>query len=178
MSSSAGLLRALGVALALACSACATDREAQRPVARVSKSRPVVFAYGTPDGKIFGSETTRGRVTAVLFVTTFDLSSQVMARRLDDVIRRHRPRANAGAIVLEAPDHGTLAEVFRDTLGLSYPVGLALSPGVQAEGPFGRIDRVPSLFVLDRDGRLVFEAAGVLTSAEIERALARGAPAP
>jgi hypothetical protein len=32
---------------------------------------------------------------------------------------------------------------------------------------------VPSLFVLDRDGRLVFEAAGVLTAAEIESALAR-----
>ena len=101
-----------------------------------------------------------------------------MARRLDEVIRRHRPRANAGAVVLEAPDHGTLAEVFRDTLGLSYPVGLALSPGVQEGGPFGRIDRVPSLFVLDRDGRLVFEAAGVLTAAEIERALAVATPSP
>lgn len=173
MISSAGLQRALAAALVLACAACAADHAAQRPTPRVSRGRPIVFAFGTPEGKIFGSETTRGRVTAVLFVTTFDLSSQVMARRLDDVVRRHRPRANAGAIVLEAPDHATLAEVFRDTLGLSYPVGLALSPGVQAEGPFGRIDRVPSLFVLDRDGRLVFEAAGVLTAAEIESALAR-----
>jgi hypothetical protein len=174
VSSSAGLLRAVGAALVVACAAvagCAADRVAERPAPRVSKGRPVVFAFGTPEGEIFGSETTRGRVTAVLFVTTFDLSSQVMARRLDEVIRRHRPRANAGAIVLEAPDHATLAEVFRDTLGLSYPVGLALAPGVQAEGPFGRIDRVPSLFVLDRDGRLQFEAAGVLSAAEIERAL-------
>lgn len=171
-------MRALCVVLMLACSACAGDSEPEPAVPRAASGRPVVFAFGTPDGKIFGSGTTRGRATAVLFVTTFDLSSQVMARRLDEVIRRHRPRANAGAVVLEAPDHGTLAEVFRDTLGLSYPVGLALSPGVQEGGPFGRIDRVPSLFVLDRDGRLVFEAAGVLTAAEIERALAAATPSP
>lgn len=169
-------LRALSAALVLSCVACASDPATDPVAPRAAPGRRITFAFGTPDGHIFGSETTRGRVTAVLFVTTFDLSSQVMARRLDDVIRRFRPRANAGAVVLEAPDHGTLAEVFRDTLGLSYPVGLALSPGVQESGPFGRIDRVPSLFVLDRDGRLVSESAGVLTAGEIEDALRAAAP--
>lgn len=171
-------LRALATVLVLACVACAAEPAGDAVAPRPAHRRQITFAFGTPDGKIFGSETTRGRVTAVLFVTTFDLSSQVMARRLDDVVRRFRPRANAGAVVLEAPDHAMLAEVFRDTLGLSYPVGLALSPGVQEGGPFGRIDRVPSFFVLDRDGRLMFEAAGVLTAAEIESALRLGAPSP
>jgi len=171
-------LRALSTVVVLACAACASDPAGDAIAPRAAHRRQIAFAFGTPDGTIFGSETTRGRVTAVLFVTTFDLSSQVMARRLDDVIRRFRPRANAGAVVLEAPDHATLAEVFRDTLGLSYPVGLALSPGVQEGGPFGRIDRVPSLFVLDRDGRLTFEAAGVLTAAEVERALRLATPSP
>lgn len=169
-------LRALGLVVCIASVCCASDPAPALGTLRPASKRQVSFAYGTPDGAIFGSETTRGRVTAVLFVTTFDLPSQVMARRLDQIVRRRKPRANAGAVVLEAPDHGMLAEVFRDTLALSYPVALALSPGVQDEGPFGRIDRVPNLFVLDRDGRQVFQAAGVLSVQEIERALRLGDP--
>jgi hypothetical protein len=104
-------------------------------------------------------------------VTTFDLPSQIMARRLDDVLRRHRPRANAGAIVLEAPDTAPLAEVFRSTLGLGYPVALAMTPGVQRDGPFGTIDRVPTLVVLDAQGREVTRKFGNLSEAELEEAL-------
>jgi hypothetical protein len=167
-------LRALALGLCLSCGGCAADPAPALGAPRAAGKRQVSFAFGTPDGAIFGSETTRGRVTVVLFVTTFDITSQLMARRLDEIVRRRKPRANAGAVVLEAPDHGMLAEVFRDTLGLSYPVALALSPGVQDEGPFGRIDRVPNLFVLDRDGRQVFQAAGVLSVQEIERALQLG----
>lgn len=132
-----------------------------------------MFSYGTPEGEEFGSATTRGRVTALLFVTTFDLPSQLMARRLDEVVRRHRPRVNAAAIVLEAPDHAPLAEVFRTTLGLAYPVGLALTPGVQSEGPFGTIDRVPTLIVLDRRGREVTRRYGALEERDIVAALLR-----
>ncbi len=134
-------------------------------------SAPIAFAYGTTSGEEFGSATTRGRVTALLFVTTFDLPSQVMARRLDDVLRRHRPRANAGAVVLEAPDHAMLAEVFRTTLGLGYPVALAMTPGVQHDGPFGTIDRVPTLVVLDARGREVARRFGSMSEQELEEAL-------
>jgi hypothetical protein len=110
-------------------------------------------------------------VTALLFVTTFDLPSQIAARMLDEVIRRHRPRANAGAIALEAPDHAPLVEVFRKTLALSYPVALTMTPGVQHDGPFGVIDRVPTLIVLDARGREVTRGFGNMTAEEIEEAL-------
>jgi hypothetical protein len=115
-------------------------------------------------------------VTALLFVTTFDLPSQVMARRLDEVVRRHRPRVNAGAIVLEAPDHAMLADVFRSTLGLGYPVALATTPGVQHDGPFGTIDRVPTLVVLDRYGRETLRRFGNLTEQELEEAFRSAEP--
>ena len=130
------------------------------------------FVYGTTLGEEFGSAQTRGRVTALLFVTTYDMPSQIMARRLDVVVRRHRPRANAGAVVLEAPDHAPLADVFRTTLELGYPVALALSPGVQEEGPFGLIDRIPTLVVLDARGREITRRFGNMTEEEIEEALA------
>lgn len=129
------------------------------------------FVYGTTLGEEFGSAQTRGRVTALLFVTTYDMPSQIMARRLDVVVRRHRPRANAGAVVLEAPDHAPLADVFRTTLELGYPVALALSPGVQEEGPFGLIDRIPTLVVLDARGREITRRFGNMTEEELEEAL-------
>jgi hypothetical protein len=106
-----------------------------------------------------------------LFVTTFDLPSQVMARRLDSVVRRHRPRANAGAVALEAPDNATLVDVFRQTLELGYPMALTNTPGVQHDGPFGTIDRVPTLVVLDARGREVSRRSGGMTELEIEEAL-------
>lgn len=155
---------------------CASEPEARAPEPR-RRTAPVVFVYGTPNGEELGSDQTRGRVTAILFVTTFDLSSQVMARRLDEVVRSHRPRVNAAAIALEAPDHAPLVEVFRTTLGLGYPVGLTMTGGVQHEGPFGLIDRVPTLVVLDRHGREVTRRFGNLTNEELEEAL-RSAEAP
>jgi hypothetical protein len=109
-------------------------------------------------------------VTALLFVTTFDLPSQVMARRLDDVTRRHRPRTNVGAIVVEPPSAAPLVDVFRTTLGLRYEVALTGS-GEERSGPFGRIDRVPTLIVLDREGRQVSRSHGVLDGPEIQELL-------
>ena len=84
---------------------------------------------------------------------------------------------NAAAIALEAPDHAPLVDVFRTTLNLGYPVGLTMTPGVQHDGPFGLIDRVPTLVVLDAHGREVTRRSGSLTNEEIEEAL-RSAETP
>jgi hypothetical protein len=153
--------------LLLACSA--EPRAATTPLA--SSRAPVEFAYGTPSGEVLTSGTTRGRVTALLFVATFDLSSQLMAKRLDDVIRRHRPRANAGAIALEAPNDAPLVEVFKSSLGLGYPVALTNTIGIERRGPFGTIDRVPTLIVLDARGREVARAQGVVSERDLDAAL-------
>jgi hypothetical protein len=160
------------VALAASLGACGSEPK-QAPAAPVSRGTPIAFAYGTTAGEELGSASTRGRVTALLFVTTFDLPSQLMARRLDDVVGGHRPRANAGAVVLEAPNSAPLVEIFRSTLNLRYPVALAGATALDHDGPFGTIDRVPTLVVLDRRGREVDRKAGVIDASEIEALLKR-----
>jgi hypothetical protein len=100
-------------------------------------------------------ETTQGRVTALLFVTTFDLPSHAAARRLAEVQRTHRPRFNAAAIALESAENATLVLVFRDTLALPYPVAIADRVELQSSVAFADVDRVPTLVLLDRDGRIV-----------------------
>jgi hypothetical protein len=159
------------VALAVA---CASVPEPTAPRA-APRSAPIVFAYGTPRGEEVGSASTRGRVTALLFVTTFDLPSQLMARRLEEVVKRHRPRANAAAIALEAPNSAPLVEVFRSTLGLSYPVALGSSSAMDHDGPFGTLDRVPTLIVLDARGREVAREAGVVSAEAVAALLSRAA---
>jgi hypothetical protein len=147
--------------------ACASGGEGSRAAAPRARSGPVAFTYGVPGGGVVDSNSTRGRVTALLFVTTFDLPSQVMARRLDASLRSHRPRINAAAIAIEAPNAAPLVEVFRSTLGLAYPVALT-GGGAEDAGAFGTIDRVPTLVVLDARGREVHRAAGVVEAEMLE----------
>jgi hypothetical protein len=149
-----------------------------RPVSPAVGGEPepdtIEFVFGTTEGGEFSSRASRGRATAVLFVTTYDLASQLVARRLDDVVRSRRPRANAGAVVLEPPKYALLADAFRTSLNLSYPVAIADDDTRLQSGPFGRIDRVPTLVVLDRSSREVWRKPGALSEQEIDEALAKG----
>lgn len=161
----------LAVAFALA---CASEPRPRAEPYQPSRS-PIEFAYGTPSGETLSSVSTRGRVTVLLFVATFDLPSQLMAKRLDEVVRRHKPRANAGAIALEAPNDAPLVDVFKTSLHLSYPVALTNTTGFDRAGPFGTIDQVPTLVVLDARGREVARAQGVVSEQELTAALERAA---
>lgn len=122
---------------------------------------PLEFAFGVLDGTVLTAESTRGRVTALLFVTTFDLPSQAAARRLAEVQARHVPRFNAAAVALESAENATLVGVFRDTLSLPYPVAIADRVELQSSSAFGAVDRVPTLVVLDRTGRAVRSHVGI-----------------
>lgn len=157
--------------LALACTSGPAPPPRDASEAR-AVGDPVEFAFGTTTGSELSSASTRGRATALLFVTTYDAASQLASRRLDTVVRYFKPRANAGAVVLEPPKYAVLADVFRTTLDLSYPVAIADEGTRTGGGPFGRINKVPTLIVLDRSGRVMWTKAGVASSKEIEQALA------
>ncbi len=163
----------IGFALLSACAGGGAEAEPARTSTRPpGPSGPsVAFVYATTTGDELSSATTRGRATAILFITTYDLSSQLLARRLDLVLRRHTPRANAAAIVLEPPKHAVMADAFRTSLKLSYPVAMG-TDGNGSGGPFGLIDRVPTLVILDRSGGETFRHHGVITEHELEAALA------
>jgi hypothetical protein len=153
----------------------ASGERAQEPASAVSGSdaRPTSFAFVSTQGEPFSSRSTEGLATAVLFVTTYDLASQVEAKRLEEVVHYQRPPANAGAVVLESEEYAVLADAFRTSLGLSYPVCLADEATLSEKGPFGKVDRVPTLVVLDRSGVEIWRREGLATRGEIQKALAR-----
>lgn len=139
-----------------------------------SSERPLDFEFpGVGDEGSVSSATTRGRVTLLAFVATYDLASQVLLRNIAEVIVGFTPRVNAAAVVLEAPRYAELVPAYRSALGLPYPVVMADFATQQGQGPFGDIERVPVTIVLDREGRQVSRAQGTLTPGELEAALRR-----
>jgi hypothetical protein len=110
-------------------------------------------------------------VTLLLFLTTYDHASQLMARQLKAIMHSRRPRINVGAIVLETPKYSILAPVFKQSLELDYPVVMADDATLRGLGPFGAVRRVPTLIVLDGRGRRVRSEEGYVAPRQIERML-------
>jgi hypothetical protein len=141
----------------------------------LSQSSPprkaVTFDYRAVDGSVFSSETTHGRVTVIAFITTYDLPSQLLLRRIGQLQHEKGRRFNVGAVVLEPPKNAPLVETFRETLELSYPVALADQATLESRGPFGTIEGVPTLIVLDPAGAITFHEEGVPTEADLRKAI-------
>ncbi len=153
----------LGALAALGCSV----REGEPLTPRAQLGEPLQFTLGTLDGGELSSDTTRGRTTVLLFVTTYDLPSQAEAELLRDLLTSHKPRANGAIVMLEAPRAAPLAQVWADALGLKLPIAMASPNLLSGDSQLGRIEGVPTLIVLDRRGRLVAHAAGAQSREQI-----------
>jgi hypothetical protein len=161
----------LGIALSSAL-ACAAPAAAVPAASSARRAAPILFDFpAVGDDVVVNSETMRGRVTALLFITTFDLASQLLALRLGEVITSFAPRANAAAVVIEPPRYAELLPAYRDAMSLPYPVVIADFATQQGGGPFGSVTYVPTLIVLDREGREVSRHEGPLERRELEAAL-------
>ena len=134
---------------------------------------PVQFTFGTVDGGELSSDTTRGRTTALLFVTTYDLPSQAEALLLRDVLSTHKPLANGAIVMLEAPQTAPLAQVWADSIGLKLPIAMATPALMSGDSQLGHIAGVPTLLVLDRRGRVIGRHEGALTREQIAASLKR-----
>jgi hypothetical protein len=164
---------ALTAWIAASSSACVPSSVAESLTARTPlKKGPVaLFSYPATDGSRVDGARMRGRFTVLLFITTFDSASQLMARQLNQILHTHVPRINAAAIVLEDSNYATFAQVFHDSLDLDYPVALADAATLRGESSFGPIRRVPTLVVLSPRAERVWAREGFVSPAFIEEAL-------
>jgi hypothetical protein len=135
-----------------------------------------VFAFRHGDVR-FDSVRTRGRATMVALVTTYDMGSQLLLRRVQEALRAHRPRSNAGAVVLEAPRYEVLLDTYAEAMELTFPVVLADLATREGRGPFGPVDYLPVLVILDADGRVVSRHSGQVDLPTLLGALEQASPA-
>lgn len=166
-------VRPFAAALLLSLVGCAPDKPANEPAAKPPAQRgaPIRFAYESLDDRPVSTEGVHGRATVVLFLVTYGDPSIIEARFVKKVLREHVPRINAAGIFLERIDNRPLARVFRDSLDLPFPLAMADEASIAGKGPFAGVDTVPTVVVLDAQGREVFRKVGVTYPGEIERAL-------
>jgi hypothetical protein len=149
-------------------------RDSEPPAAAgPALGEPVQFTFGTLTGDEVSSDTTRGRTTALLFVTTYDLASQAQTQLLREVLSSHKPVANAAIVMMEPPRAAELARVWADSLNLTWPIAMATPTLMAGDSQLGRINGVPTLIVLDRRGRIIAKNEGALNRQGIQDCLAR-----
>ena len=129
------------------------------------------YDYVAIDGRRFSSEGNRGKVVVVAIIATYDLASQVVMRELMDAASRERRSVAAAAIVLEPPKNAPLAEAFAATLELSFPVIMADQATLEARGPFGKVDMVPTTMIFNWEGREVWRKEGAVSARQISRGI-------
>jgi hypothetical protein len=159
----------LTAVLAASTLGCATPA-APAAVSLPSGNAPA-FAFTSLDGKPLSPAEVAGRTTVIGFLTTYDVHSQAEARFLAMLERHHTPRINVVALMLEAPENRPLVEAFVASLGLAYPVALADAATIAGDGPFAGLHHVPSIVVLDRDGREAWRHIGFVSEAGLEAAV-------
>ncbi len=167
----ATIVGSLGGALVLV--GCYAREVGAARAAEPDRGAPVQFTFGTIAGGELTSDNTRGRTTALLFVTTYDLPSQAEAELLRDVLSTHQPVANAAIVMMEPPHSAALAQVWADAIGLKWPIAMASHALMAGESQLGSIAGVPTLIILDRRGRLVAKNEGVLAREAIREHLTR-----
>lgn len=134
---------------------------------------PVQFTFGTIEGGEVSSDTTRGRTTVLLFVTSYDLPSQAQAQLLREVLSTHKPVANAAIVMMEPPQSAGLARVWAEAIDLKWPIAMASHSLLAGESSLGQITGVPTLIVLDRRGRLIAKSEGALGREAMRECLTR-----
>ncbi|HET7544190.1 MAG TPA: hypothetical protein VFK05_30175 [Polyangiaceae bacterium] len=169
------MIRPLAFGLLLLVSACqrVVDEPARDESDSDTRGQVQRYVFGTTQGEEISAEGMRGRVTALVFVTTFDLASQLAAKQLNQALHTHRPRINAAAVVLEAPKYAPLADVFRSSLQLSYPVAIADLAMLSRNSTLGEVHSVPTLIVFDPQGREVLRQYGAFSNEELDGWLTR-----
>ncbi len=164
--------RSIALSFCTLCLGCGGEAVTYRDTSY--SSRPMAsWIFATTDGTPFSAKDVIGRTTIVLFLTTYDVASQIAANRLEVCIHSLARRTNAIAVAMEPPDHAVLVGTFHDALRLSFPV-LMPDPGTLAgQGPFGAIEMVPTWVVLTASGDEVWRGVGVGSLPQLREILVR-----
>lgn len=152
---------------------CGGAQSSSPGAATADENQVLEYSFPGIDGEKISSRDHRGRVTVLLFVTTFDVLSQAQAQRLEDLYRTHSPRINALAIVMEAPRYVDLARSFRDVVGLHFPVAIASRQQIASQGALSQIQQVPAWVVLNARGQVRGAAIGEISPDELRKAVRR-----
>jgi hypothetical protein len=160
------------VFLVLAAGACAKQPE-MAPVGMSDKpgatlpDKPVTYAFDALDDRPVSSTAMRGKPTVIAFITTGDIIGQAQVDFLVAMDRNDGKKVNYALVALHPRKEIVLVEAYIGTLKVEFPVALGDPSVMTPAGPFGEIPAVPTVVILDRDGKIVWKHTGLAKSDEI-----------
>lgn len=129
--------------------------------------RPVSYAFDTLDERPVSSVVHRGKPTVLAFVTTGDIVGQAQVDYLVAMAKNDGAKVNYALVALHPRKEIPIVEAYVSALKVEFPVALGDASVMNANGPFGEIAAVPTVVVLDREGRIVWKHTGLAKSDEL-----------
>ncbi len=158
----------------IALTACGSKREPETPVgvsdkpgASVPLDTPVKYVFDSLDERPVSSDAMRGKPTVLAFVTTGDLTGQAQVDYLVAMAKNDKDKVNYALVALHPRREIVLVDTYVRTLKVEFPVALADASAMGPGGPFGEIPAVPTVVVLDREGRIVWKHTGLAKSEDL-----------
>jgi hypothetical protein len=164
------LLVSTSGALASGCGA----KEPEAPVGISDKpgqpfpDKPVSYAFDPlDDAHPVSSDVERGKPTILAFVTTGDIVGQAQVDYLVAMYKNDSTKVNYALVAIHPRKEIVLVEAYVSALKVEFPVALGDVSSMMAGGPFGEISAVPTVVVLDRDGKIVWKHTGLAKADEL-----------
>lgn len=126
-----------------------------------------VVANGDPGARMQLAEL-KGHAVVLDFWATWCGPCALQAPILDRIARRHQKK---GLVVLgvNVDDGAEIAKAYAMKKGLSYPI--VIDEARDASGRYG-VDKLPSLVVIDKQGRVVAYLTGLVDEASLDEVVA------
>jgi hypothetical protein len=138
-----------------------------RPGPSVPLDTPIKYVFDSLDERPVSSDAMHGKPTVLAFVTTGDLTGQAQVDYLVAMAKNDKEKVNYALIALHPRREIILVDTYVQTLKVEFPVALADAAAMGDKGPFGEIPAVPTVIVLDREGRIVWKHTGLAKSDEL-----------
>ena len=163
---------AVGCALLVACSGHAASSGAPPGVSSVAQRPALEFELDSLDDRPVSAGATRGKPTVIAFVTTGSLPAQAQVDFLVKMAQNDGDKVNYALVALEVSENRELVELYRKSLGVTFPVAIVDPRTMAGAAAFGDVTAVPVTVVLDRAGRVAWRVDGrVAKSAELRDAM-------
>jgi hypothetical protein len=169
-----GALTVATIAAMLTASAAACGPKAVEPPVGISDKpgasfpdRPVTYAFDTLDERPVSSAAHRGKPTILAFITTGDIVGQAQIDYLVAMAKNDGAKVNYALLALHPRKEIMLVEAYTSALKVEFPVALADPSVMTPQGPFGEFSAVPTIIILDREGRIVWKHTGLAKADEL-----------
>ncbi len=153
---------------------CGCGGTATLPSPAAAPGEPLSFAFRSLDDKPADSDSYRGKPLVVSFFATGDLSSQAQTNFLVAMAAHDAGRVGYLMVAMEPPAQRELIDLYRQSLKVTFAVAIADERTLAGESKFGLVASLPTVVVLDANGKVAMRVAGRVVPAKELREVLRG----